>query len=149
MHRRQCSPLSLPVSRREYAHSRFLYTGISSLLLVILFTGLIATGIWCRSGSLKGLRAVSRSGPGFALNALMINAVGMLSVAACLGAKIFLIPVSAIFIAASAFIWLIPPECIYQFTASPFFWPVIAAFIILTNKVSVLFGTSLFRKRDI
>ncbi|MFY9568987.1 MAG: hypothetical protein WAP56_07435 [Acetivibrionales bacterium] len=141
-------PLSLPVSRREYAHSRFLYTGISSLLLVILFTGLIATGIWCRSGSLgaEGRIAVRTW---FALNALMINAVGMLSVAACLGAKIFLIPVSAIFIAASAFIWLIPPECIYQFTASPFFWPVIAAFIILTNKVSVLFGTSLFRKRDI
>lgn len=141
-------PLSLPISRKEYACSRLLYTGISSMILVILFTGLAAAGIWYRSGSFWAEAGMAVR-VWFAFVSLAIHVAGMLSVAVCLGVKNFVIPVTAILIAVMVFIKLISPGVIYQLALSPFFRPAAVVFIIAVDAISAILGISRFGTRDI
>jgi len=141
-------PLSLPVSRREYAYSRFLYAGGSSVVLVILFTGLNAAGVWYRPESFR-TEAYVTVRIWFALISVMIHVAGMLLVAASLGAKNFLNLAAAIFLVSVILTWLISSEIIYKIATSPFFWPVAAVSIIAADIISIVSGTFIFERRDI
>lgn len=140
--------MSLPISRREYALSRFLYAVVSSLVIVMLFTGLTAAGIY-RGPDLFRAEARIAIRAWFASALLMIHVAGMLTVAVFLGTEKFVVPVLTIFIAFVICARLIPAEAIYRFVSSPSYWPAVIAFTVAADAISVAFGIAGFEKRDI